>query len=60
MKRRNYQQLLKNWMQFYELTAERSKKMFASIWLHLQNSKTKGGEENDGLYLEQSDRAGEA
>ena len=35
----NYRKLLENWMQYYKLTAEAAKKMFASIWMHLQSSK---------------------
>lgn len=55
----DYHRLFKNWMEFYDLTAERSKKMFASIWAHLQITKPKvdeKGEKNHGGYLERPDR----
>ena len=49
-KRLNYRKLLENWMQYYKLTAEGAKKMFASIWMLLQSSKEatdeKGADQN--------------
>ena len=44
-KRMNYRKLLKNWMQFYSLPAEASKKMFAAIWARIQASRGKTGKE---------------
>ena len=45
MKRRlNYRTLLKNWMQFYSLTTETANKMFASIWIRVQDSIGKNDE----------------
>ncbi|MCH5182907.1 MAG: hypothetical protein J1E00_01905 [Oscillospiraceae bacterium] len=49
-KRLNYRNLLENWMQYYKLTAEAAKKMFASIWIRVQVSKEvsddKGADQN--------------
>lgn len=39
--RLNYQKLLQDWMQFYSMTAERSKAVFASIWKRMQQPKCK-------------------
>lgn len=44
-KRLNYRKLLAQWMQFYTLPAELSKKMFASIWMRLQALIENPGEE---------------
>lgn len=59
--RLNYRELLKNWMQFYSLTADAAKKMFASIWMRMQTPKElssgKGAEEN-GKTMERADRTG--
>ncbi|MCH5182987.1 MAG: hypothetical protein J1E00_02330 [Oscillospiraceae bacterium] len=43
-KRLQYRDLLKNWMQFYSITAETAKKMFASIWARTQAAKEKTSE----------------
>lgn len=44
-KRLNYRKLLKQWMEFYSLSAEASKKMFATIWMCLQASIGKSDKE---------------
>ena len=61
--RLNYRELIKNWMQFYGMTAETAKKMFASIWARMQASKLKTlekGEETNGTFVERADTAGES
>lgn len=58
-KRLDYGKLMKKWMQFYDLTAELSQKMFESIWTRLQSSKIKAekkGAEIDGACMERTDR----
>ena len=65
-KRLNYRKLLNHWMQFYSLSAETSKKMFAAIWARMQASighmpcgKTgKEGVMNHETYVERSGRTG--
>ena len=57
--RLDYRELLKNWMQYYSIPAEISKKMFASIWARVQDAKRRTdeiGERTDGTYLERADR----
>ena len=53
----NYRALIKSWMRFYGLTAERSKKLFASIWMRVQGTKTEtetleNGGKIDGTHME--------
>ena len=51
-KRLNYRALLKNWMQFYSLTAEAAEKMFSSIWTRVQASIKKPEEKDDETHVE--------
>ena len=58
----DYRQLIRSWMQFYQITAERSKKMFVSILVRVQESREKknerGGDKN-GTHVERLNRKGE-
>ncbi len=56
-KRLNYRKLLRSWMQFYEMSAEMSKKVLASILARLQNQKINenGGNANE-VHMERADR----
>lgn len=59
-KKLDYRSLLKNWMQFYNMTTDISRQMFTSIWMHVQKEKTiEKMEKSNGLYLERSDRKSE-
>ena len=46
-KRLNYRKLLENWMEFYSMTTELSKKMFATIWMRLQNDRKTNEKEKE-------------
>ena len=57
--RLNYRELMQKWMQYYELSAERSKRMWTSILSHLHTSKLKStekGEEINEIHVERIDR----
>ena len=60
-KRLNYHELLKSWMQFYDMTAEKSRKLFASVWLRTQDAKTKTeeGAKHNGVHMERAGEPGE-
>lgn len=54
-KRLNYRKLLKDWMQYYNLPAGISKRMFAAIWTRLQvlmGNLDEKGAETDETYME--------
>lgn len=55
----NYRELIKNWMQFYGITAELSKQIFEAIWLYLQEETVNKKEKRNEQQLERSDRKGE-
>lgn len=48
-KKLNYRRLIKSWMRFYGLTAERSKRLFASIWMRMQSPKAEALEERSKI-----------
>lgn len=61
IKNLDYRKLIRNWMQFYEMTAERSKKMFVSILVRMQDARekrTEKGGEKHGTWVERLDRKG--
>ncbi len=61
-KKLDYRKLIQNWMQFYEMTAERTKKMFVSILVRMQETREKKiekGGEIHGTQVERMDRKGE-
>ena len=59
--RLNYSELMANWMQLYEMSAEMSKKVWTSILTHLRNQKSKTTEKEESTneeHLERADRKG--
>ena len=57
MEKLDYRKLIQGFMQLYEMTAERSKRIFLSILAKMQKTE-KGGEKN-GAKLERVDTRGE-
>ena len=57
-KRLNYRELMEKWMEYYSMSAERSRRMWASILSRLHVSKTKTdteGEKQNEIYVERAD-----
>lgn len=49
-KKLDYRKLMRNWMQFYAITVERSKKMFVSILERIQDTKEKKNEKGGNKH----------